>query len=165
MAVVTAAIVLAVFVASPLDDAIASALRPKPTAVPATISPTATLARAPFALPPLSAYGATFETQSPFPTAVPNGAVEWVVALRNTGTVGWYRGIEGAQVALALADGTGVAVQSTEYVAPGQVGWFVVHFRARAETGTYNVPLLPRVDGRGPLPDLGIHAVITVTKP
>jgi hypothetical protein len=79
--------------------------------------------------------------------------------------VGWYRGIEGAQVALALPDGTGVAVQSTEFVAPGQVGWFVVHFRARAEPGTYSVPLLPRVDGRGPMPDLGIHAVVTVTKP
>jgi hypothetical protein len=166
MAVVTAVVLLAVFIASPLDDAIASALRPKPTAAPpATTSPTAPLARAPFALPPLSAYGAKFESQSPFPTALPNGAVEWVVALRNTGTVGWYRGYEGAQVSLALADGTGVAVQSTDYVAPGQVGWFVVHFKARAETGTYTVPLLPRVDGRGPLPDLGIHTVVTVTKP
>jgi hypothetical protein len=165
MAVVTAALVLAVFIASPLDDAIASALRPKPTAAPPVTTPTAPLARAPFALPPLSAYAAAFEAQAAFPTAVPSGAVEWVVALRNTGSVGWYRGIEGAQVALALPDGTGVAVQSTEFVAPGQVGWFVVHFRARAEPGTYTVPLVPRVDGRGPLPDLGIHAVVTVTKP
>jgi hypothetical protein len=166
MAVVTAVVLLAVFVASPLDDAIASALRPKPTAAPpASTSPTGPLVRAPFALPPLSAYGAKFESQAPFPTALPNGAVEWVVALRNSGTVGWYRGYEGAQVSLALADGTGVAVQSTDYVAPGQVGWFVVHFKARAETGTYNVPLLPRVDGSGPLADLGIHAIVTVTKP
>jgi hypothetical protein len=165
MAVLTAALVLALFVASPLDDAIASALRPRPTVAPSTTTPSAPLVRASFALPPLSAYGAAFDSQAPFPTAVPNGAVEWVVALRNTGSAGWYRGIEGAQVSLALADGTGVAVQSTEYVAPGQVGWFVVHFRARAETGTYTVPLKPRVDGRGPLPDLGIHAVVTVTKP
>lgn len=166
MAVVTAAILLAVFIASPLDDAIVSAVRPRPTAAPSsTTSPTAPLVRAPFAVPPLSAYGAAFESQAPFPTALPGGAVEWVVALRNTGSVGWYRGYEGAQVSLALADGTGVAVQSTDYVAPGQVGWFVVRLRARAETGTYTVPLLPRVDGRGPLPDLGIHAVVTVTKP
>jgi hypothetical protein len=165
MAVLTAALVLAVFVVSPLDDAIASALRPRTTAAQSTITPAATLARASFALPPLSAYGAAFDSQAPFPTAVPNGAVEWVVALRNTGSAGWYRGIEGAQVSLALADGTGVAVQSTEYVAPGQVGWFVVHFRARAETGTYTVPLKPRVDGRGPLQDLGIHAIVTVAKP
>lgn len=166
MAVVTATIVLAVFVASPLDDAIANALRPKlapaPTAAP--ITPTPPLARAPFEVPPLAAYGAAFEAQAPYPTASPNGTVEWTVALRNTGSAGWYRGIEGAQVALALADGTGVAVQSTQYVAPGQVGWFVVHFRARAEPGTYNVSLIPRVDGRGTLPDLGIHAVVTVTK-
>jgi hypothetical protein len=169
MAVVTAAVVLAVFVASPLDDAIANALRPKAasaltTAPNASTAPTAPLSRAPFEVPPLTAYGASFEAQGPYPTAAPNATVEWVVALRNTGSVGWYRGIEGAQVALALADGTGVAVQSTPFVAPGQVGWFVVHFRARAEPGTYNVSLIPRVDGRGPLPDLGIHAVVTVSK-
>jgi hypothetical protein len=67
-------------------------------------------------------------------------------------------------MALALNDGTGVAVQSTQYVAPGQVGWFVVHLRARSEPGAYTVPLNLRVDGRGPLPDLGIHVVVTVTK-
>ena len=35
---------------------------------------------------------------------------------------------------------------------------------ARAEPGTYNVQLLPRIDGRGPLADLGIYAVVTVSK-
>ena len=55
-------------------------------------------------------------------------------------------------------------MQSTSYVAPGQVGWFVVHFRARAELGTYNVQLLPRIDGRGPLENLCIYAVVTVSK-
>jgi hypothetical protein len=163
MAVAVAALVLAVFIASPLDDAIASALRPKPTAAP-TAEPTAPLVRAPFEVPPLSAYGASFESQAPYPTAAPNAPVEWVVALRNTGSAGWYRGIDGAQMALALNDGTGVAVQSTQYVAPGQVGWFVVHLRARSEPGAYTVPLNLRVDGRGPLPDLGIHLVVTVTR-
>jgi hypothetical protein len=163
MAVAVAAVVLAVFIASPLDDAIASALRPKPTAAP-TAEPTAPLVRAPFEVPPLGAYGASFESQAPYPTAAPNAPVEWVVALRNTGSAGWYRGIDGAQMALALNDGTGVAVQSTQYVAPGQVGWFVVHLRARSEPGAYTVPLNLRVDGRGPLPDLGIHLVVTVTR-
>jgi hypothetical protein len=121
------------------------------------------LARATFDLPPLSAYGATFESQAPYPTASPNGTVEWVVALRNTGSVGWYRGIDGAQASLALADGTSAGVQSTPYVGPGQVGWFVVHFRAASQPGTYNVSFLPRIDGRGPLPDLGIHATVTVS--
>jgi hypothetical protein len=156
-------VVAAVVIVSPLDDAIGNALRSGP-APSATVAPRALLVPAPFELPPLSAYGATFESQGPYPTTTPNGNVEWVVALRNTGSAGWYRGIEGAQAALALPDGAGVAVQSTDYVAPGQVGWFVVHFKARAELGAYRVQLLPRIDGRGPLPELGIFTVVTVAK-
>ncbi len=155
-------LVLIAFVMSPLDDAIVSALRSATAS--SSAAPTVALAPAPFDVPPLGAYGAAFESQGAYPTTTPNGTIEWVVALRNTGSAGWYRGIDGAQAALALPDGTGVAVQSTPYVAPGQVGWFVVHFRARAELGTYNVELLPRIDGRGPLPNLGIYAVVTVSK-
>lgn len=157
------AVLAVVIVASPLDDAIMSPTRSQPTLSPTT-APTPALVPAPFEVPPLGAYGAAFESQGAYPTTSPNGNVEWVVALRNTGSAGWYRGIEGAQAALALPDGSGVAVQSTQYVAPGQVGWFVVRFRARAEPGAYNVQLLPRIDGRGPLPDLGIYAVVTVAK-
>lgn len=157
------AVVAVALVASPLDDAITSALRSRPAPSP-TAAPTPALVPAPFDVPPLAAYGAAFESQGAYPTTSPNGSVEWVVALRNTGSAGWYRGIEGAQAALALPDGAGVAVQSTAYVAPGQVGWFVAHFRARAEPGTYKVQLLPRIDGRGPLQDLGIFAVVTVSK-
>jgi hypothetical protein len=155
-------LIVAAFIASPLDDAIASAFRGAPASP--TVAPSGGLSRAPFEVPPLAAYAAAFESQGAYPTTTPNGTVEWVVALRNTGSAGWYRGVEGAQAALALPDGTGVAVQSTPYVAPGQVGWFVVHFRARAELGTYNVQLLPRIDGRGPLTNLGIYAVVTVSK-
>jgi hypothetical protein len=163
LAVPIGLVLLGVFVLSPLDDAIVDVLRgaPAPTATGASRP---ALAPAPFTVPQLSAYGAAFESQGPYPTTAPNGTVEWVVALRNTGTAGWYRGIEGAQAALALPNGAGVAVQTTEYVAPGQVGWFVVKFRARAEVGTYNVQLQPRIDGRGPLPDLGIYTVVTVVK-
>ena len=130
----------------------------------AAVIPTASgLQRADFELPPLSAYGAAFESQAPYPTAIPNATVEWVVALRNTGSVGWYRGIDGAQASLALADGTAAGVQTTPYVGPGQVGWFVVHFTAPAQAGTSKVLLHPRIDGRGPLPDLGIYATVTVS--
>jgi hypothetical protein len=122
-----------------------------------------TLARASFDLPPLSAYGATFESQAPYPTVRPNGTVDWVVALRNTGSVGWYRGIDGAQASLALADGTIAGVQTTAYVGPGQIGWFVVRFPAPSQSGVSKVALLPRIDGRGPLPDLGIYAAVTVS--
>lgn len=167
LVVLAGAVGVLIFVAFqllPLDDVLASALRALQGSSPAATASPAPLAPAPFELPPLSAYSAAFEAQAPYPKAAPNATVEWVVALRNTGSVGWYRGIDGAQAALALQDGTGVAVQSTPYVAPGQIGWFVVRFRARAELGPYTVPLLPRIDGQGQLPDLGIYAVVTVAK-
>lgn len=122
-----------------------------------------TLSRASFEVPPLSAYGAAFESQAPYPTTQPNGTVEWVVALRNTGSAGWYRGIDGAQASLALADGTTAGVQTTAYVGPGQVGWFIVRFAAPSQPGVAKIRLLPRIDGRGSLPDLGIYATITVS--
>ena len=115
-----------------------------------------------FELPPLNAYRATFETQASYPTVPPNGTVEWVVALRNTGSAGWYRGVAGAQAALALTDGTEAAVQTTAYVAPGQVGWFIVRFRAPAGPGAHAVALFPRIDGHGELPNLGIYTLVTV---
>jgi hypothetical protein len=120
------------------------------------------LAPAQFDLPPLNAYRASFETQAPYPTVAPNATVEWVVALRNTGSVGWYRGVAGAQASLALTDGTEAAVQTTAYVAPGQVGWFIARFHAPAGAGAHAVPLFPRIDGRGELPSLGIYALVTV---
>lgn len=129
----------------------------------AAMPTTSGLQRASFELPPLSAYSATFEAQAPYPSASPNGTVEWVVALRNTGSVGWYLGIDGAQASLALADGTTAGVQTTAYVGPGQVGWFIVHFPAPSKVGTSKVSLLPRIDGRGQLPDLGIYAAVTVS--
>ncbi len=146
---------LAADLRSEFDTKLDQLLQPAPTAAPA-------LTRATFELPPLSAYGAAFETQAAYPTARPNGPVEWVVALRNTGSVGWYKGIDGAQASLALPDGTNAAVQSTPFVGPGQVGWFVVHVRASPVPGAYKLPLTPRIDGRGPLPDLGIFATVTV---
>ena len=122
------------------------------------------LVRPAFDVPPLGAYGARFESQAPYPSASPNGNVEWTLALRNTGSAGWYRGVDGAQASLILDDGTVVAVQSTQYVGPGQVGWFTARFRAPSEPGPHTVRLRPAINGRGPLPDLGIHAVVTVTR-
>ena len=126
------------------------------------VAPAPKLAPAQFELPPLNAYRATFETQAKYPTVPPNSTVEWVVALRNTGSAAWYRGVAGAQAALALTDGTEVAVQTTPYVAPGQIGWFIARFRAPAAPGAHAVPLFPRIDGRGELPNIGIYALVTV---
>lgn len=136
----------------PATDGVASA-----DTMPALVRPA-------FDVPPLGAYGAAFESQAPYPTASPNGTVEWTLALRNTGSAGWYRGVDGAQASLILDDGTVVAVQSTQYVGPGQIGWFTVRFRAPGEPGAHTIRLRPAINGRGPLPDLGIHAVVTVTR-
>jgi hypothetical protein len=122
------------------------------------------LVRPAFAVPPLAAYSAAFESQAPYPSASPNSTVEWTLALRNTGSAGWYRGVDGAQASLILDDGTVVAVQSTQYVGPGQIGWFTAHFRAPSDVGPHIVRLRPAINGRGPLADLGIHAVVTVTR-
>ena len=122
------------------------------------------LVRPAFDVPPLAAYGAAFESQAPYPSASPNSTVEWTLALRNTGSAGWYRGVDGAQASLILDDGTVVAVQSTQYVGPGQIGWFTAHFRAPSDVGPHIVRLRPAINGRGPLADLGIHAVVTVTR-
>ena len=121
-----------------------------------------TLVRPAFDIPPLNAYGAAFESQGAYPTASPNSTVEWTLALRNTGSAGWYRGVDGAQASLILDDGTVVAVQSTQYVGPGQVGWFVARLRAPSDVGPHSIRLRPVINGRGPLPDLGIYAVVTV---
>jgi serine/threonine protein kinase len=120
------------------------------------------LVRPAFDVPPLGAYGAAFESQAPYPSASPNSTVEWTLALRNTGSAGWYRGVDGAQASLILDDGTVVAVQSTQYVGPGQVGWFTARFRAPSQVGAHTIRLRPAINGRGPLPDLGIHTVVTV---
>ena len=136
----------------------------RPAIIAASTSP-APLRKPNFEVPPLGAYGAALETKGPDPTAKPEQTVEWVVALRNTGSAGWYRGIDGAQASLALSDGTTVGVQSTDYVGPGQVGWFVVKLHAPSKPGTYDIALLPRIDGRGALKDLGIRAKLTVTAP
>ena len=122
------------------------------------------LVRPAFEVPPLGAYGASFVSQAPYPSASPHATVEWTLALRNTGSAGWYRGVDGAQASLILDDGTVVAVQSTQYVGPGQVGWFTARFRAPSQPGSHVVHLRPVINGRGPLPDLGIHAVVTVNR-
>jgi serine/threonine protein kinase len=133
-----------------------------PVAGTATAEMMPALVRPAFDVPPLGAYGAAFESQAPYPNASPNSTVEWTVALRNTGSAGWYRGVDGAQASLILDDGTVVAVQSTQYVGPGQVGWFTARFKVSSQLGTQTIRLRPAINGRGPLPDLGIHALVMV---
>ena len=160
LAAVCAGIVVVALAVPRLSPAAAGVDRADRAELPAA----APLARAGYALPPLGAYAAQFESQAPYPTTAAGGAVSWTVALRNTGSAGWERGVAGAQASLALSDGTVVATQTTAYVGPGQTGWFVARFRAPVQPGAHLVPLRLVIDGAGPLPDLGIHAVVTVSR-
>lgn len=152
-------IVTAVLLLSPNGSAQGSGAQRTPAA-----STPLPLTAASFALPPFSSYSAAFVSQAPYPTVAPNGQAEWIVALRNTGSAGWYRGIAGAQASLRLRDGTIVAIQTTAYVGPGEVGWFIARLHAPSQPGTHTVTLHPSIDGAGLLPDLGIHAVLTVRR-
>jgi len=160
LAAVCAGVVVVALAVPRLSPAVAGVDRADRAELPAA----APLARAGYALPPLGAHAAQFESQAPYPTTAAGGVVSWTVAIRNTGSAGWERGVAGAQASLTLSDGTVVATQTTAYVGPGQTGWFVARFRAPVQPGAHLVPLRLVIDGAGPLPDLGIHAVVTVTR-
>lgn len=116
------------------------------------------------ALPPLSSYGAKHEWQAPYPIARAGGPVEWVIALRNTGTAAWSRDRDGARAVLSLADGTVVATQSAPVVAAGDVGIFLVHLTAPTTPGVHTVRLRLVIAGTGAPADLGLFTNVTVSE-
>ncbi len=147
------------------------ALRPRP----------AGLQPAPFRTLGPDAYHAQWFGQSAYPTAAPGQLLEWVVAFRNTGRAGWYRGILGANAALGSSEPLNneaaaqmgmdpgnwqypsrFSVQTTDYVAPGQVGWFVIQIKAPTIPGTYRLHLRPVIDGTSWMEDYGVYVDITV---
>ena len=121
-------------------------------------------------------------SQSAYVTAAPGEVASWTVAFLNTGSAGWYRGRLGANAALGTsneldnvdAENAGLdpgnwqyanrlAMQSTDYVGPGQVGWFVVQVRAPQTPGVYTVHVRPVIDGVAWLEDYGVFFTVTVT--
>jgi hypothetical protein len=150
-------------------------LRPRPAA----------LQTAPFSIVDnADAYHAQWVAQSAYPTVAPGQLAEWVVAFKNTGTAGWYRGVLGANAGLGtsqplnneFAEKAGldpgnwqypsrVAVQTTDYVAPGQIGWFVVQVRAPKAPGTFRFNVRPVVDGLTWLEDYGVFFEVIVVAP
>jgi hypothetical protein len=137
---------------------------PRPASSVAGIEPPpASQSVRPYTLPPLSAYGARFEWQAPYPTAPAGGNVESILALRNVGAAGWFADRDGARFSLALADGTIVATQSSPYVGPGDVGIFTARFTAPSEPGIHKLRLVPVVEGTGQPGDLGLFVSVTVT--
>jgi hypothetical protein len=160
---------------APVNAPTTVALRAKPSPLHA----------APFAIvSDRDAYHAEWVAQSAYPTARAGQIAEWVVAFKNTGTAGWYRGILGANAALGSAEplnnesaallgmdpgnwqyASRFAVQTTEYVAPGQIGWFVMQVRAPSSAGTYRFAIRPVIDGVSWLEDYGVYFDLTVLAP
>ncbi len=122
-------------------------------------------------------YHAEWAGQSPDLTLSPGETATMVVALRNNGYRGWYRGNAGQQANLGTADpldtqrwdldygwpsASRIATTTTAYVGPGQVGWFQFQMRAPAQPGSYVLRVRGVIDGTTWLEDPGIYWTITV---
>jgi hypothetical protein len=129
------------------------------------------------ALPPDSGYHARWSAQSPDPTVYAGAFTTLVVALQNTGSRGWYRGVAEQQASLGTSDpqdaerpelamdwlsANRLASTTTDYVAPGEIGWFEFTVRAPSAGGDYQLALRAVVDGVGWLEDDGIFFTIHV---
>ena len=126
--------------------------------------------------PPAKSFHATWSTEDAFPIAAPGQLVRWVIAFRNTGATGWSIA-DGSQVRLGTSnplDGpSGLAAatwlstnrpaqQTTDWVGPGQDGWFVVQLTAPTAPGTYRLYLRPVIDGVQWLEDAGAYVDLVV---
>lgn len=122
-------------------------------------------------------YHAVWAGQSPDIALAPGQTGTLVLALRNTGYRGWYRGYAGQQANLGTADpldvqrwdldfgwpsASRIATTTTAYVGPGQVGWFQFQVRAPASTGTFVLRARGVIDGTTWMEDPGIYWTITV---
>jgi len=129
------------------------------------------------ALPPDSGYHASWSAQSPDPVVAAGERTTLVVALTNTGSRGWYRGVADQQANLGTSEpqdterpdlaadwlsANRLTSTTTEYVGPGEVGWFEFTLRAPITAGDYRLGLRGVVDGAAWLEDDGIFFVIHV---
>jgi uncharacterized protein YkwD len=128
-------------------------------------------------LPPDSGYHASWSAQSADPTIEGGGAATLVLALTNTGSRGWYRETSDQKILLGTNDPQDaeqpnlaadwvslnrVTSTTTDYVGPGEVGWFEFTVRAPATPGDYRLALRGVVDGVAWLEDDGIFFTIHV---
>ena len=132
------------------------------------------------ALPPDSGYHASWNAQSADPTLNAGALTKLVLALKNTGSRGWYNEGADKQVLLATNDpqdadrsdlagdwlsGNRLTSTTTEYVAPGEIGWFEFTVRAPATPGDYRLAVRGVVEGVTWLEDDGIFFTIHVAAP
>ena len=129
------------------------------------------------ALPPDSGYHATWSAQSADPTVIVGSTAKLVVALKNTGSRGWLNNGSGSHVLIATNDpqdadrselahdwlsGNRLTSTTTDYVGPGDLGWFEFTVRAPATPGDYHLALRGVVEGVTWLEDDGIFFTIHV---
>ncbi|MDP9251422.1 MAG: CAP domain-containing protein [Chloroflexota bacterium] len=122
-------------------------------------------------------YHASWSGQSPDVTLSAGQSTTMVVALRNDGYRGWYRGSPGQQANIGTADpldtprwdldygwlsASRIATTTTAYVGPGQVGWFQFQVRAPLSPGSYVLRVRGVIDGSTWLEDPGVYWTITV---
>jgi hypothetical protein len=128
-------------------------------------------------LPPDSGYHASWSGQSPDPTLSVGERTTLVVALKNTGSRGWRlnspdqrvtlgtnnpQDSERTELAVDWLSGNRLTSTTTDYVGPGEVGWFQFQVRAPATAGEYHLALRGVIDGVRWLEDDGIFFTIHV---
>lgn len=129
------------------------------------------------AAPADSGYHSAYAGQSADPTLSAGQVATLVVALRNTGSRGWYVGSAGQEANLGTNAPTDVArpdlasnwlsanrlaTTTTSYVGPGETGWFQFQVRAPSAPGLYRLDVRGVVDGTTWLEDSGIYFLIQV---
>jgi uncharacterized protein YkwD len=147
--------------------------------VPAPQFQTHLVVQAP-ALPPDSGYHASWSAQSPDPTVAVGATATLVLALKNTGSRGWSNDGAGPRVVIGTNDprdadrselagdwlsANRVTSTTTDYVGPGEVGWFEFAVRAPATPGDYRLALRGVIEGVTWLEDDGIFFTIHVSAP
>ena len=132
------------------------------------------------ALPPDSGYHASWSGQSTDPNVIIGATAKLVVALKNTGSRGWSNDAVGQHVVMATNDpqdsdrselagdwlsANRLTSTTTDYVGPGEIGWFEFTVRAPATAGEYKLALRAVVDGVTWLEDDGIFFTIHAHAP
>ena len=133
-------------------------------------------------------FHASWFGQSGYMTLCPGDTATATVAMYNSGSFGWVKGVLGQvgylgtwnpipgqdQPSVLGGDGqlgspnTGwprynrVAIQPADYVGPNQVAWFQFGIRAPSTPGTYDLYIRPLIEGAQWMEDYGIFWRITV---
>ena len=161
-----------------------AALPPVPAAPQVTCTDTVAPGVAPVAATNgLAGAHASLYARSGFPTLCPGSTATITIAFQNTGSLGWYGnaalgtwGPEPGQDRASALGGDGTngspatswshpnrpAIQSTQYIAPGQGMWFQFGVQAPTSPGAYKLALRPLLEGQQWLEDPNLTFYVLV---